>query len=207
MNEFEFQGLCTALQSTFGKQIPKSSKDRTWERVQNIPGKHVKSIISRIEDTRDTLPQNLGKAILEAWTAIDGSAGQETVRAHCTHCDGDGSIMCYRKDPKTGEIHTSVAFCATCRPGTDYSATRDQLRTAGFMVCPTSDKEAQHRWWFAYLKHQSKLRTAVKAGNLVPGNLLRDFDAQVRAAELTPDELGLDPPKRQQPKLYGEQRL
>jgi hypothetical protein len=182
MTEFEFEGICTALHGTFGKAINPATKNRTWLRVKHIPGIYVKDIVERLEDTKDSMPMNLGKAILDIWCAIDSHAGEGAAKG-CANCDGDGTITGYRKDPNTGQVNTYVCTCERCYPGHKYAGNRGKMLSLGYMVCPSGERKVQAKWWNAYQKHVvewSKARGA-EGGNLVPGDILASFD-RMRAA-------------------------
>lgn len=183
MTEFEFEGLCTALQGTFGKPVPPGTKNRTWLRVKHVPSQHVKDIIERLEDTKDSMPTNLGKAILDIWAAVDSHAGEGAEKG-CANCDGDGTITGYRKDPKTGQVTPYVCACERCYPGHKYAGSRAKMLALGYMVCPTGERKVQTKWWNGYQKHMADWAKArgTEAGNLVPGDFLASFDRLIAAA-------------------------
>ncbi|WP_459855931.1 hypothetical protein [Humidesulfovibrio idahonensis] len=148
-----------------------------FQRVQAVPGKFVEAITERIE-SMDSHPGNLANAILASWRTIDKSAAANDDAKGCVNCDGDGTITGYRKNPKNGKIEIWACTCAHCYPHGQYSGTRQTMRAAGCMVCPSNDREEQSRWWHAYQKSHADSMKAKRAqgGNVVPGDLLENFD-------------------------------
>lgn len=199
MNRSECNLMLEAFEGTFAKRYSQATKDRVFERCQAVPSNLTEAITERIE-AADKHPDNIGNAILRAWHALDASAGCDDDSKGCPDCDGDGAITGYRKDPKTGLVSVHMALCAHCYPGTPYSRTKLQMQALGYMVCPSSDRATQDRWWRACQRNTAEYAKARGAmgGNMRPGDLLSDFDAMAR---------GTSEDKRSQPQMYGEQRL
>ena len=183
MMKTECTVMLDAFQATFSKRYSQETKDRVFERVQNVPSQFVQQITERIEGM-DKHPDNVGNAILAAWRSLDGRAAAESEAKGCPQCDGDGWITGYRKDTKTGQVTPYMCACAFCQPGHKYAGTRHGMLALGYMICPANDRKVQNRWWAAYQTHVAAWAKArgTEAGNLVPGDILASFDRMSAAA-------------------------
>ena len=142
MNRTECNMMLDAFQATFSKRYSQETKDRVFERVQNVPSQFVQQITERIEGM-DKHPDNVGNAILAAWRSLDGRAAREDETKGCVNCDGDGTITGYRKDANTGQVNTYVCACEVCHPGHKYAGSRAKMLALGYMVCPTDARKVQ----------------------------------------------------------------
>lgn len=121
-----------------------SAFKRTFERVEHVPFEALRFVQSRIEDL-DSLPRNLGKAILGGWLEWKSRNPDRVVSEQsyggskdCLYCC-DGFI--YASRDKVSKVYPDAEYpfffrCAHCGGGVGnfLAKTRDQLESEGYRI-------------------------------------------------------------------------
>lgn len=195
MNRHEFDAIAEAVSASFGKPINQATKDRTFERVQRVPSKHVKAITEYIENL-EKFPANLGNSIFSAWSAVapqeaNGDEDQGKWTNTCSECDPGpwkGLIVCWSRR-EDGTLAKFKYPCAVCQPSSARKSTRAELAAIGLMV-PPNQAAVKYWHWRAFRANWKELAERV---DTMFGGMLIDPRRMMLAAGETPDERGLDP--------------
>ena len=132
--------ICT-IYTTFQRACPSRQSpvfENLFTRLADIPDEHASGIRENIEQL-DSLPQNLGKAILGAWETYKMEHGIRQQRRYCPTCQNDGGWMTIRRTPD-GPLAYRYAFapCPAC--GVPISEqpllSRKQLEESGAIIVP-----------------------------------------------------------------------
>lgn len=152
MNASEFDLLMNTVQGVYGKTIKSDTREVTWDRVCMVPSRHVKPITDRLCD-RERMPDNLSKAILDAWTTLAPgeaceSEDKDRFTTRCAVCDPgpwQGQIRAYKKTP-TGLVGKFYFDCPLCKPSSQHQGTREQIASWGYIVPPTQWDVSKHEF-------------------------------------------------------------
>ena len=137
-----FSMVCT-LYATFGKSAPSRGSavfQAIYDRISDISDESAEYITEHIQDA-DTLPVNLGKAILAQYFNWQGENGIKVERSYCRECQGKGGWETIRDHPLfPGKPHFAWAPCPVCSshliPFGKQGRNRKQLEESGAWVVP-----------------------------------------------------------------------
>lgn len=131
--------ICT-IYTTFQKTCPSRQSPvfaNIFDRLKDVPDEHARGIRERIEEL-DTMPQNLGKAILGAWETYKMEHGVRKERGYCPTCQNDGGWQTVRQD-KDGKVVVAFAPCPSCSQSVLPEVrllNRRELEASGALVVP-----------------------------------------------------------------------
>lgn len=131
--------LICSLYATFGRSAPSRSSAVVaviTERIASVPDNVAADIRRKLEEL-DSMPSNLGKAIIGAWETWQMENSRAVYRETCPVCDGGKGFEAYEK-LEDGTVHHFFAPCPNCsirRKGFRY-LTPKQWKTQGVLCMP-----------------------------------------------------------------------
>lgn len=131
--------LICNVYATFGKSAPSRHAgvvDVITERIAPVPDRVATEILKKLQDL-DSMPSNLGKAIMDVWETWKLENPRAMYKEACPMCGGYGGFEAYER-PADGKIHHFFAFCPHCaqrREGFRY-LTPKQWEALGVLCMP-----------------------------------------------------------------------
>lgn len=134
MTEQAFSQLLGTVYATFGRPAPQGDvRTVIWLRVKHIPDEACAWIAAKLCD-EDRLPQNMGRAVAQAWDAwLLAHPERAARRQACPDCV-NGWLDCWSE--RGGQWRHWMAPCPHCRSRDGLAETRRQLAERGVVVMP-----------------------------------------------------------------------
>lgn len=149
MEERELSQALQTLAAFFGGNVPPGRVQAVYPLVRHLPGgEPLAWMVRHIQESHDTMPRNVARALRDAWAAWQRAHPQQVERRReergqigCGECH-DGWIWVQRR--RTGiaareYLETAVVACPRCRPGGEGGIPARSLRElqeAGWQECP-----------------------------------------------------------------------
>jgi hypothetical protein len=120
MTKDEFKLLIEGLFAYFQKFPSKNKAMASWfQRVNFIPIEAAKWIVKQIQDNKDSLPYNIGKAFLDGWRDYRKAHPHLFIIEYevtpCNDCNGTGLIFFKELSKKLNRDERFMCKCGSCQ--------------------------------------------------------------------------------------------
>ncbi|MDY6233288.1 MAG: hypothetical protein SPI23_01240 [Desulfovibrio sp.] len=110
-----FSAMLLEIYPCFGRQTPAGDVRAVIERkLRDVPDEAWRYMADQI-CSRDDLPRNMAKALLDAWGAWKSANPDRIVREYCPHCRDKAVFHCWAWDERKACWHTFAIPCPYCQ--------------------------------------------------------------------------------------------